>query len=112
MKLSWISEPILRSYGLDLELPLRQRVALLLALRDSKVVDYLRLPLIQIASIRQIAETLSMPAEQFATLWNQLPLEDAAIAELLGVTRQQVINLRKSARERLWRRTRQFLERM
>jgi hypothetical protein len=92
------------------ELPLRQRVALLLALRDTKGGGLLALlPLIQIASIRQIAETLSMPAEQFSSLWNQLPLEDTAIAELLGVTRQQVINLRKSARERLWRRTRQFL---
>jgi hypothetical protein len=31
-------------------------------------------------------------------------LDDLAVAALLGVTRQQVINLRKSARERLIRR--------
>jgi len=33
-----------------------------------------------------------------------LPLEDSAIAQLFGITRQQVINLRKTARERLARR--------
>jgi hypothetical protein len=45
-----------------------------------------------------------MPAQEFAKLWNNLPLEDTTIAQNLGVTRQQVINLRKSARERLARR--------
>jgi len=91
------------------ELPLRQRVALLMSLRDSSGRAVLALlPLIQIASIRQIAETLSMPAEKLAALWNQLPLADGAIAESLGITRQQVVNLRKCARERLWRRTRMF----
>jgi hypothetical protein len=34
----------------------------------------------------------------------KLPLDDATIAGLLGATRQQVINLRKCARERLERR--------
>jgi hypothetical protein len=37
-----------------------------------------------------------------------LPLDDATIAGLLGLTRQQVINLRKSARERLARRLKGF----
>jgi len=45
-----------------------------------------------------------MPVERLASLWNKLPLQDADIALLLGITRQQVINLRKSARERLARR--------
>jgi hypothetical protein len=89
------------------DLPLRQRVALLMGLRDANGRAVLALlPLIQIASIRQIAETLSMPAEKLAAMWKELPLPDVAIAESLGVTRQQVINLRKCARERLWRRTR------
>jgi hypothetical protein len=39
-----------------------------------------------------------------AAVWNELPLEDAVIAERLGATRQQVINLRKCARARLSRR--------
>src|SRR5205085_681932 len=95
------------------ELPLRQRVALLLGLRDAQGRGVLALlPLIQIASLRQIAEALSMPAESLASLWNQLPLEDSAIAEALGVTRQQVVNLRKCARERLRRRTRKALGQM
>jgi hypothetical protein len=45
-----------------------------------------------------------MPVERLASLWNDLPIEDVEIAEHLGVTRQQVINLRKVARERLARR--------
>ena len=48
-----------------------------------------------------------MPAPELAALWPDLPLEDAAIAERLGLTRQQVINLRKSARARLGRRMRE-----
>ncbi len=88
-------------------LPLRQRVALLLSLRDANGRGMLTLlPLIGIASVRQIAEILAMPAEKLSTLWNELPVEDAIIAASLGVTRQQVINLRKCARARLWRRTR------
>jgi hypothetical protein len=88
------------------ELPLRQRIALLLSLRDDQGRSVLTvLPLIGVVSIRQIAKTLAMSAEQMATLWNQLPLEDATIAQSLGVTRQQVINLRKCARQRLLRRT-------
>ena len=92
------------------ELPLRQRVALLMSLRDSSGRGVLTLiPRVQIASLRQIAAVLAMPADKLASLWNQLPLDDATIAESLSVTRQQVINLRKCARERLWRRTREFV---
>jgi hypothetical protein len=88
-------------------LPLRQRVALLLSLRDANGRAVLTLlPLIGIASLRQLADALEMPADKLAELWNKLPLEDTTIAESLRVTRQQVINLRKSARSRLARRTR------
>ncbi len=87
------------------QLPISQRSALLLNLRsgegDSPIV---LLPVMGIASIRQIAEVLQIPATEFAALWNQLPVDDQMIAARLGVTRQQVINLRKSARERLRRR--------
>jgi hypothetical protein len=87
------------------ELPSLQRAALLLNLRDAgggSVIAFI--PFLKIASRQQIAEALSMSEEQFADLWNNLPLDDASIAGLLGVTRQQVINLRKTARERLARR--------
>jgi hypothetical protein len=87
------------------QLPLRQRTTLLLNLRDAQGRDVIALfPMTGIASIRKIAEALAMPAQEFAKLWNNLPLEDSTIAQNLGVTRQQVINLRKSARERLARR--------
>jgi DNA-directed RNA polymerase specialized sigma24 family protein len=87
------------------ELPRGQRVALLMNLRAGDTAPALAmLPLTGIAGIREIGETLEIAFEEFARLWNLLPLEDLAIADLLGVTRQQVINLRKSARERLTRR--------
>ena len=86
-------------------LPLPQRKALLLNLRADEGDSALALvPLAGIASIRQIAGMLEMAAEELAALWNRLPIDDIAIAAQLGLTRQQVINLRKSARERLARR--------
>ncbi|HEX7294809.1 MAG TPA: hypothetical protein VF251_03580 [Pyrinomonadaceae bacterium] len=88
------------------QLPLRQRVALLLNLKDINEGVVMLFPLTGVATIRQIAETLAIPPDEFALLWNQLPLEDAAIAARLGLTRQAVINLRKSARARLSRRMR------
>jgi hypothetical protein len=87
------------------DLPVAQRAALLLNLRsgtDGAAVALL--PLTGVAGIREIAEVLDLPCDEFAALWNRLPLDDLAIAERLGVTRQRVINLRKSARERLTRR--------
>lgn len=88
-------------------LPVRQRVALLLNLRDENGRGAVALlPLTGTADIRVIAEALDIPAREFAELWRALPLDDAQIAERLGVTRQQVINLRKSARARLARRLR------
>lgn len=91
------------------QLPLRQRAALLLNLRDSQGRGVVALlPLTGVASMRHIAEILELPAETFAALWNELPLEDVVIGEHLGVTRQQVVNLRKCARQRLARRMRDF----
>lgn len=93
------------------ELPPRQRTALLLNLRDADGGDCTRLFVLSgIATMRQIAQALDLPAERLAELWNDLPLEDASIAQLIGMTRQQVINLRKCARERLARRTKSFEE--
>jgi hypothetical protein len=43
--------------------------------------------------------------DTFIALWNKLPMDDNGIAAFLRVTRQQVINFRKSAKERLARRT-------
>lgn len=88
------------------ELPVRQRIALLLNLRDLDEGVIALLPLAGIASIRQIAGVLEIQATEFARLWKDLPIDDATIAGRLGITGQQVINLRKSARARLARRMR------
>jgi RNA polymerase sigma factor (sigma-70 family) len=87
------------------ELPRRQRLALLLNFKDARGQDLVSLlPYTRTATIEQIAEAIDFPLVEFLRLWNKLPLDDATIAGLLGATRQQVINLRKCARERLERR--------
>jgi DNA-directed RNA polymerase specialized sigma24 family protein len=90
-------------------LPPVQRAALLLNLRDDGGRGCIALfPAVGIATMRQLAVALEMPIEKFAELWNQLPLDDATIAGLFNLTRQQIINARKAARERLARRLRGF----
>ncbi len=87
------------------QLPLRQRRALLLNFKDGHGHELVSLlPYTRTATIEQIAGALDLPLMEFLELWNRLPLDDTTIAELLGATRQQVINLRKCARERLERR--------
>jgi RNA polymerase sigma factor (sigma-70 family) len=90
-------------------LPSRQRAALLLNLRDEQGCACIDLwTLTGVATAQGVAEALGMTLEGFAEIWNELPLDDKRIAALLGLTRQQVINLRKSARERLTRRMKGF----
>src|SRR5215213_153759 len=92
------------------QLPVNQRAALLLNLKDTTGFGCITLfPAIGIATIRQLAAALELPAERLAELWNALPIEDTRIAGLLGLTRQQVINARKSGRERLARRLKGFI---
>jgi hypothetical protein len=92
------------------QLPVNQRVALLFNLKDAGGFGCITLfPAMGIATMRQLAETLEMSAENLATIWNDLPFEDTRIAELLGLKRQQVINARKSGRERLARRLKGFI---
>lgn len=87
-----------RTWSRICELPLRQRHALLLNMAD----DGLSLFLTTAATtFRDFAAALEISVDEFAALWNDLPLPDNAIAARLGVTRQQVINLRMSARKRL-----------
>ena len=91
-------------------LPRNQRAALLLNLKDSGGFGCITLfPATGVASLRQLADALEMGADEFARLWNDLPMEDSRLAELLGLTRQQVINARKSGRERLARRLKGFI---
>jgi hypothetical protein len=89
------------------ELPVRQRLALLLNLRDEEgegMVDLL--PATGVATMAEIAAVLQMPEPELTAMWPALPHDDGWIAARLGVTRQQVSNLRKCARERLARRLR------
>ncbi len=57
-----------------------------------------------VATFAQLAAALALDEAELAALWPHLPLDDLTLATRLGLTRQQVINLRRSARERLWRR--------
>jgi len=86
-------------------LPENQRAALLLNLRDSNGANAVALfPLLDIAGRDAVAEAIGITEEELAALWDRLPLDDLTIAARLKIGRQQVINLRSSARSRLARR--------
>ena len=87
-----------------IRLPNAQRAALLLHLRDESGDAVL--PLLSatgIATHAQVASVLEISVEELSGLWNTLPLDDLRIAARLGLNRQQVIDLRRAARQRLSR---------
>jgi DNA-directed RNA polymerase specialized sigma24 family protein len=88
-----------KAWGEIRSLPLRQRYALLLALPPEAFLAY-RL----MVGRRELCESLECTAEELDSLPPRLPLSDAELASALGLRRQQVINLRLSARQRLGRR--------
>jgi DNA-directed RNA polymerase specialized sigma24 family protein len=91
-------------------LPRPQRWALLLNLRDAEGGGMIALlPATGVAGTVDIAAALEISRERLAALWNDLPRADEWIAAELDITRRQVINLRKCARERLARRMRRAL---
>lgn len=91
-------------------LPERQRMAILLGLRDASGYPLAPLlPLLDVASTADIAVSLNLSLQEFTTIWNQLPMDDRAIARYLHLTPQQVINLRKCARQRLGRRMKMWV---
>jgi hypothetical protein len=86
-------------------LPAGQRTALLLNLRDVDGGSAIALfTLMGVASLDEVASAIDLPLTRLAALWPRLPLDDLTIASLLGIKRQQVINLRLAARQRLARR--------
>ena len=86
-------------------LPLLHKRVLLLNLTNRSGESLIaELPLLRIASIEQIARALEFGSEEFAEIWPSLPLSDNQIAERFSLSRQQVINLRHSARASLKRR--------
>lgn len=84
-----------RVWNILCEVPARQRIALLLAMPREEVL--------LLGRVTEIAEAVEMPLPQFAAVWQQLPLGDKEIAERLEITPKQVSNLRKCARERIFR---------
>jgi hypothetical protein len=85
-------------------LPAAQRASLLLNMRDESGNAALPLlPATGVATQMQIASVLEISLGELRELWNGLPLDDLRIASRLGLNRQQVIVLRRSARRRLIR---------
>lgn len=83
-------------------LPRAQRISLLLNLRDERGDAALTLlPMTGVASLAQIAAAVEMSVEELTRVWKGLPLDDLRIAARLGLNRQRVIDLRRSARQRL-----------
>jgi DNA-directed RNA polymerase specialized sigma24 family protein len=83
----------------------RHCAALLLNLKDEQgncAIDLFILT--SVASFAELAAVLDKSTEWLAQIWNHLPIDDETIAKHLGLARQQVINLRKTARLRLARR--------
>jgi DNA-directed RNA polymerase specialized sigma24 family protein len=86
-------------------LPPNQRAALLLNLREPGGANAVALfMLVGVAPLERIATCAGMSLEELAAMWDALPFDDLTIAARLGLTRQQVINARKAARQRLGRR--------
>jgi DNA-directed RNA polymerase specialized sigma24 family protein len=88
-------------------LPEAQRTAMLLNLRDPDGHNAAaHLVLLGIVSFDELARVAGLTPERLEGLWNDLPLGDTEIAAILGLSRQQVINLRQAGRRRLARRLR------
>jgi len=85
-------------------LPDRQRMALLLNLRSAHGTAIELIEDLGIATFQQLADVLGMTRQALSEIWSRLPLDDREIAEKMGIERQQVINLRSAARQRLQRR--------
>jgi DNA-directed RNA polymerase specialized sigma24 family protein len=86
-------------------LPLQQRRAMLLNLRLDTGDSIARaLAALGVAGVRRQAKTLELQVEALLALWKELPLADRRIGSMLGLAPQQVVNLRKAARDRLARR--------
>jgi len=80
-----------------------RRIGAILGLSDEQFARVWADPVMDEKARRQAAR-LTGYDEKFALLWHYLPLSDQTIARLIGTERQKVINLRKSAGDRVARR--------
>jgi len=94
MELPWLQENLWKEV---LELPSRQRSALLLGMSREDLA-------LLVPSISEFAQTVSSDSRVHLAIWNSLPLSDKEIGTRIEATSQQVSNLRKCARKRLGRR--------
>ena len=95
---------IARRFWREIEaLPERQRIALLLHMRDERGDTGLLQFLASGIGADALAHAIGWTRAELQFHWPELPFDDNTIAALVGATRQQVINLRKCARERLRR---------
>lgn len=85
-------------------LPARHRGALLLNMGSADGTTMCLLVELGIVSFAALAGALEVTESELAALWNRVPLPDLEVAERFGLVRQQVINLRRTAREKLSRR--------
>ena len=86
------------------ELRAPQRAALLMNLRDVQGANGVALLVMSgVATVDEIAAAMGITPIKLSEIWNDLPFDDNTIAQSLNISRQQVINLRKAARERLAR---------
>ena len=98
-------EALARTWEEIAALPARQRIALLMNLRDADGGSVLQmLPSTGVVTQADVAVALELDTATLDRLWPDLPVDDLAIAAMMSATRQQVINLRKAARARLARR--------
>lgn len=95
------------------QLPENQRFALLANLRGASGEALLEeLLATGVVDHPQLAAALRLTVAELGELLPELPRDDLWIARRLGLSRQQVINLRKSARLRLARRLRGLFDAM
>ena len=98
-------EVLVRAWRESVALPPRQRIALLMNLRDADGGSLLQmLPATGVVTLAEVATALGLEVAALERLWMDLPVDDLTIAARISATRQQVINLRKAARARLARR--------
>jgi hypothetical protein len=108
-----LREALARLWAEIRELVPNQRAALLLNLRDEGGGDLLAALIGSgAATAGEVADAVGMPEAELQAAAPELPWDDLRIAQRLGLSRQQVINLRKSARLRLARRMRGLLPAM
>ena len=83
-------------------LPDKYRAAFFFGFADANGDDLVSLLLdAEVATAVEIAARLGISLEKLMTLWKQMPLDNAALAILLGTTRPQVSKWRYRAHRRL-----------